>query len=411
MNLSRRLGSAAFVLSAPGLFACSNGDTGSQGSIEAGTPSGGSNASGGGTGSGGNVAGSGGASNGVGGAAAAGGGGTASGGTAGSGGTPQSGGSGTTGGASNGSGGADAGSSGPTVGGCPMFPEDYPYNVDVSGVPLDSQSATYIANLASRAGAIVAEYPGDEYVNVVPQGQASVAVQTTASYGFDANDTFFQNSGAGAMAPVPGNVVYENMANPNSDHHVMIVEQGTCRLFELYAWNPSSATSGWEALVTWNLTKNEQLPDGWGSTTAAGTPLLPGVIWYDEVAAGEIKHAVDIVVPGAAIAQYEYVKPAARSGGACGSPYPPDGFPYGGRVRLKASFDASSFTGTQALVVIAALKKYGMVNTDASGETRSSFRLGDGKKLDPTDMSQLGKLTWNDFEVPEMTVVQSKACN
>jgi hypothetical protein len=292
-----------------------------------------------------------------------------------------------------------------------MFPPDFPYNVDVSGAPLDPGSATYIANLAARAGAIVAEYPGDEYVNVVPQNQAMVPVGTTSSYGFDAVDTFFQNNGAGAMAPIPTGVVYENMTTPNSDHHMMIVEQGSCRLFELYAWTPSSATMGWSVLVTWNLTKNEQLPDGWGSSTAAGTPLLPGIIWYSEIMAGKIEHAVDIVIPGAAIAKYEYVKPAARAGGACGSNYPLDGFPYGGRVRLKSTFDTSSFTGTQALVVIAALKKYGMINTDASGETRSSFRLGDGSKLNQTDLAQLSKLTWNDFEVPVMTVVQSKACN
>jgi hypothetical protein len=300
---------------------------------------------------------------------------------------------------------------GPQIGGCPLFPADYPYNVDISNAPLDPGSATYIANLKARAGAIVAEYPGIEYVNVVPQSQPSVAVGTGAAYGFDANDTFFETNGTGAMAPIPAGVVYENMNTANSDHHMMIVEQGTCRLFELYAYNPTSATTGWSALVSWNLTKNEQLPDGKGSTTAAGTPIVPGVIWYDEVAAGEIKHAVDIVIPGEAIMQYGYVKPASRAGGACGSPYPADGFPYGGRVRLKASFDDSAFTGTQAKVVIAALKKYGMVNTDASGETRSSFRLGDGKKLDQTDMNQLAKLTWNDFEVPAMTVVHSQACN
>jgi hypothetical protein len=301
--------------------------------------------------------------------------------------------------------------SGPMIGGCPMFPLDFPYNVDVSGVALDPGSATYIANLAARAGAIVAEYPGDEWANIVPQGQAEVAVQTSSAFGFDLQNMFFQNNGAGAMAPIPPGVVYENMSNPNSDHHMMIVEQGSCRLFELYGWNPSNATTGWSALVTWNLTKNEQLPDGWGSTTAAGTPLLPGVIWSAEIMAGKIEHAVDIVIPGAAIAKYEYVKPAARSGGACGSNYPLDGFPYGGRVRLKASYDDSAFTGTQAKVVIAALKKYGMLNTDASGETRSSFRLGDGSKLDQTDMSQLSNLTWDDFEVPTMQVVQSQACN
>jgi hypothetical protein len=301
--------------------------------------------------------------------------------------------------------------SGPMVGGCPLFPPDYPYNQDISAAPLDANSATYIANLTARAGAIVAEYPGDEYQNLAPPAQPLMAVQTTAWYGFDANDRFFQNNGAGAMAPIPANVMYENMTTPNSDHHLMVIEQGTCRLFEMYAWNPSSATAGWEGLVEWNLTKNEQLPDGWGSTTAAGTPLLPGVIWASEIAAGEIQHAVDIVIPGAAIAQYEYVKPAARSGGACGSPYPPDGFPYGGRLRLRASFDDSGFTGSQAKVVIAALKRYGMINTDASGETRSSFRLGDGSKLDQTDLRQLGQLTWGDFEVPKMAVIQSKACN
>jgi len=308
--------------------------------------------------------------------------------------------------------GADAAPpSGPTIGGCPMFPADYPYNVDVSSAPLDANSATYVANLSARAGAIVAEYPGDEYVNVVPASQALVAVGTSSAFGFDTSDNFFQNDGTGAMAPIPNGVLYENSSNPNSDHHMMIVQQGSCRLFELYAWNPSSATTGWEAFVTWNLGKNEQLPDGWGSTTAAGTPLLPGVIWYDEVSAGKIDHAIDIVIPGAAIAKYEYVKPAARSGGACGSNYPTDGFPYGGRLRLKAGYDTSSFTGTEAKVVVAALEKYGMIVTDDSGESRSSFRLGDGSKLSQTDMNQLAKLTWNDFEVPAMTVVQSQACN
>lgn len=301
--------------------------------------------------------------------------------------------------------------SGPTIAGCPMFPPDYAYNVDVSSAPLDLGSATYIANLTARAGAIVAEYPGIEYVNVVPASQPMVAVGTSSSFGFDSSDAFFQNGGAGATAPIPTGAVYENQNNPSSDHHMIVVQQGTCTLWELYAWNPSSATSGWSALVRWNLGKSEQLPDGWGATTAAGTPLLPGVIWYDEVAAGKIEHAIDIVIPGAAIMQYGYAKPAARAGGACGNAYPADGFPYGGRLRLKSTFDDSAFTGTQAKVVIAALKKYGMIDTDASGETRSSFRLGDGNKLNQADMNQLAKLTWDDFEVPAMTVVQSKACN
>ena len=307
---------------------------------------------------------------------------------------------------------AEAGTGGgPTLGGCPLFPSSYPYNQDISGSALDPGSAGYITNLKARAGAIVAEYPGIEFMNVVPASQPNVPIQSGGAYGFDPSDVFFHSS-TNPPSPIPAGAVYENMGTPNADHHMMVIQQGTCRLFELYGRNPSSPTSGWDLSVTWNLTKNEQLPDGWGSTTAAGTPLLPGVIWYSEIMSGEINHAVDIVIPGAAIAKFEYVKPAARAGGACGSSgYPLDGFPYGGRLRLKAGYDTSTYKGSQALVVLRALQKYGMLNTDASGEPRSTFRLGDGSRLDQADVAQLSKLTWDDFEVPTMTVVQSHACN
>ena len=231
----------------------------------------------------------------------------------------------------------------------------------------------------------------------MPSTQADVSVDVSqgASWGFDPTDTFFGSSAATFSAPIPSGVLYENMGTANRDHHMIIVEQGACRLFELYAWNPSSATAGWSAAVTWNLTKNDQLPDGWGSTTAAGTPLLAGLIRYDEVAAGAINHAIDIVIPGTDLAAFEYVKPAARSAGACGTSYPVDGFPYGGRLRLKAGYDTSKYTGTQALVIIRALQKYGMINTDDSGYNRSDFRLGPGS-WNMNDLAQI-TLTWSDL--------------
>jgi hypothetical protein len=264
----------------------------------------------------------------------------------------------------------------------------------------------------ARAGTIDAPLGTSEYVNVVPSSQANVTVTFPSGFGewgFDTMDTFHFSSAKTASAPIPSNVMYEDMNTPNSDHHMIVVEQGSCRLFELYGWNPTSATTGWEALVTWNLGDNEQLPDGWGATTAAGTPIIAGLIRYDEVMAGEIRHALDIVIPRADIARYQYVRPAARSAGACGTPYPLDGFPYGGRLRLKASFDTSSYKGTQALTIANALKTYGMINTDDSGYGRADFRLGPGN-WDKADLAQL-KLQWDDFEVPTMTVVSSKACN
>ena len=283
---------------------------------------------------------------------------------------------------------------GPTLGGCPVFGPGFAYNQDVSQAALDTGSATYITGLKASAPVIGLDYPGGEIYNAVPSSQAAVPVQTSSFYGFDPTDTFFFEADAGgATAPIPAGVQYENMGTPNADHHMMVIVQGTCQLFELYAYDPTSATTGWSALVEWDLHGNaEQIPDALeiGSTTAAGTPLLPGVIWPEEVAAGEIRHAVDIVMPAAAIAKCSYVHPASDGAwSATGA------FPYGGRLRLKASYDLSKVTGTQALVVLKALQKYGMFNTDISGETRSSFRLGGlgtNQGWVQTDIEQLGQL-------------------
>ncbi len=309
--------------------------------------------------------------------------------------------------------GGDAGASGPTLGGCPLFAPQFVYDQDISQAPLDAKSATYITALQAAAPVIGLDYPGGEIYNVVPASQPQVPVQTASWFGWPPGGSFFFAADAGAAtAPIPANVQYENMGTPNADHHVMVIQQGTCQLFELYAWNPTSATAGWEALVQWDLrSASQQIPDALeiGSTTAAGTPLLPGVIWPEEVAAGAIEHAIDIVMPANAIAKCSYVHPASDGAWtATGS------FPYGGRLRLKSSYDMSGFTGTQAKVVLRALQKYGMFNTDISGETRSSFRLGGigpNQPWDQADITQLGKLTWDDFEVVDLgTVYTMKGC-
>lgn len=302
-------------------------------------------------------------------------------------------------------------SGGPTLGGCPLFAPQFAYNVDISDAGLDPNSATYLAALQASAPVIGLDYPGGEIYNVVPASQAAVPVQTGSWYGFDPTDTFFFEADAGgATAPIPSGVQYENMTTPNADHHLMVLQQGTCQLFEMYAWNPTGPTTGWSVLVQWDLNGgDEQIPDNLevGSTTAAGTPLLPGVIWPEEVAAGEIRHAIDIVMPAAAISKCNYVHPASDGAwSATGT------FPYGGRLRLKASYDLSHVTGTQALVVLRALQRYGMFNTDISGETRSSFRLGglgNSQGWVQSDITQLGNLTWNDFDVVDLGTVHTMA--
>jgi hypothetical protein len=300
--------------------------------------------------------------------------------------------------------------------GCPLFAPGYAYNQDVSQLAPDPTSAATVASLKALAPNIAAEYPGGVYYNIVPATQTQVPFGTMSAFGFLDDGGFFLDTGAaltGATAPIPSNVVFENDGTPNADHHLMVLQQGTCRLYEAYAENPTSSTAGWGVLIDWDLNGSPEIPNNLdtGSTTQAGTPLLPGVIWPAEVASGTIAHALDIVLASAAIQACSFTPPAStvRYSGAVDG-----GLVYGGRMRLKASYDSSGYTGTQALVVVRALQKYGMIATDSSGESRNVFRLGqdpDGGALDQSDMNQLNQLTWDDFELmPLGNVVHPSGC-
>jgi hypothetical protein len=298
--------------------------------------------------------------------------------------------------------------------GCPLFAADYAYNQDVSSLTPDPSSAAILGWLQADAGAIAAEFPGGEFYNIVPASQPMLAVDAGSVLGFLTDGGFFLDAAAQlatAAAPIPIDPVFECQGIPNCDHHFIILQTGACQLFELYGYNPTSTTTGWDVMVQWQLNQAPQIPDNLqtGSTTQAGTPLLPGVIWPAEVAQGSIDHAIDIVMPDVGITPCTYVHPAStvRYVGADAAA------PYGTRFRLKAGYDASGYTGTQALAVIRALQKYGMISTDGSGETRSVFRLGqdpDGGTLDQADITQLNRLTWNDFDVmPQGTI--HRDCN
>jgi hypothetical protein len=152
--------------------------------------------------------------------------------------------------------------------------------------------------------------------------------------------------------PVPTNPAIE----APGDLHMLIVDQDNCHLYE--TWDTQKSGSQWTAGsgAIWDLSSNALRPDGWTSADAAGLPILPGLVRYDEVAAGAINHALRFTAPST---QNTHIYPARHDAGSANTALPPMGL----RVRLKASVNISGFP-TQVQVILTAMKKYGMILAD-----------------------------------------------
>jgi hypothetical protein len=173
------------------------------------------------------------------------------------------------------------------------------------------------------------------------------------------------------------------------DRHVLLVDRDACKLYELY--DASRRGTSWHAGsgAIWNLRSNRLRPAGWTSADAAGLPILPGLVRYDEVASGAIRHALRFT---ASKTSNRYVWPARHFAGDADASLPPMGL----RVRLKASVDISPY-GRQARVVLQALKTYGMILAD-NGSPWFISGASD-RHFDDDDLHALGKITGADFEV------------
>jgi hypothetical protein len=280
----------------------------------------------------------------------------------------------------------------PTVGGCPTFPADNAWNEDVSKLPVSSRSVAYIREINGSGATLVHPdfgsnpHYGIPYL-VVPNGTTPEPIHYTA-YG-DESDS--------GPYPIPPTAPIEGGSSSGGDRHVLVVEQGACHLYELGRafWRGDH----WDATVgvNWNLRSNALRPRHWTSADAAGLPILPGLVRYDEVAAGAIHHALRFTVEQT---QRGFVLPATHDASSSTDPNRP---PMGLRFRLKASFDLSRFHG-ESLVVLRALKRYGMIVADngsnwyISGATDSRWN--------DDDLNQLKTVPGTAFEVVDTGPVQ-----
>jgi hypothetical protein len=238
---------------------------------------------------------------------------------------------------------------------CPVFPADNIWNRNIAALPTHTMSNAYVNSIG--LGAHVHADFGSGLWDGGPIGIPYVTVPTTQPY-VPIQFTAYGDESDPGPYPVPTNAPIEGGPNGDGDRHVLVVQEGTCKLFEMYRAFPR-ANGSWDADsgAVFDLRSHALRPAGWTSADAAGLPIYPGLVRYDEAASGVIRHAIRFTAPNT---QQAYVWPARHHASSSTDPNLP---PMGLRVRLKASVDISSYP-QHAKVILQALKDYGMMLAD-----------------------------------------------
>jgi hypothetical protein len=273
-----------------------------------------------------------------------------------------------------------------------IFPADNAWNQDISGVAADSYSDSILARYATvgvkadfGSGLWEGAPIGVPYV-VVCGSQQKVAVSFRAN-GYDGN---YGNESDPGPYPIPLNAPIEG--NGEGDSHVIAVDKENGMLYELY--NASVKGDHWEASsgAVFNLKSNQLRQDGWTSADAAGLPIFAGLVRYDEVAKGEIDHAIRFTLAKPNV-KPAYISPARHKVNSTGGMY---SLPFGAKIRLKAGFNINSYPA-RVQVILKAMKKYGLILADIGSNMYITGAPDDRWNND--ELRQLGNVKASDFEV------------
>ena len=276
----------------------------------------------------------------------------------------------------------------PTIGGCSIFPADNPWNTridDATKFPVHPQWSAYQAKMSptTHLHPDWGNWSTDHYG--IPW-QAVPSTQAGAPMTFDYAD----ESDPGPY-PFPMDAKVEGGAGSGGDMHVLVVEMGTCSLYE--TWSSKYVGPGWScgSGAKFDLSSNALRADGWTSADAAGLPILPGLVKVSEVQAGAVNHAIRFTMNST---QQAYVHPAVHAAGSSNPSLPPMGL----RLRLKASFDTSAFTGATRVILVA-LQQYGIILADNGSDWYISGDSDDAwNPLMDALVSDFAKLHGSDFE-------------
>jgi len=275
---------------------------------------------------------------------------------------------------------------GPSIAGCPVFPNEHIWNTRVDSLPVDASSSAYV-NTIGRDTGFHADFGSGTWKGgpigipfvVVPTGQPGVNVSF-----------YYSGESDPAPYPIPTNAPIEGGPEAGGDRHVLVLQSGACRLYETYDSWPT-AVGSWHAGsgAVYDLRGYALRPDGWTSADAAGLPILPGLVRYEEILEGEILHAIRFTAPQTRRA---YVWPARHfASSLTGAQYPP----MGQRFRLKVDYDISAYS-PEVQIILTAMKRYGIILADNGAPWYLSG--APDPRWDNDHLHELDDLRGSDFE-------------
>lgn len=270
--------------------------------------------------------------------------------------------------------------------GCPILPSSDALNQEIADAPVNPRSAEYVASIGAGAHLHpdfgTEESYGIPYA-VVPSDQPKVPIKFTK----------YRSESDPGPYPIPAGAPIEGGGKRGKgDKHVLVLQEGSCMLYELY--DGRKTHGGWSAAsgATFNLRSEGLRPEGWTSADAAGLPIFPLLARYPEVAGGGIDHALRVTVPET---QRGYIHPATHFASRSSDPSLP---PMGLRLRLKGSYPLGGFHG-QSLVILEALKRYGVIVADNGSPWFITGAPNPG--WDDEDLEQVKEVPGSEFEAVE----------
>ena len=269
---------------------------------------------------------------------------------------------------------------------CRVFPADNYWHADVRHLKVSPRSAQWLSHMHASTRRLHADFGPSFGAQPVPYGipvtVVKAAPRVAVRFGYAAESDRVRY-------PLSRSTKIEGGWSAPGDRHAIVVDAGTCQLFE--TWNTRLSGSTWTAGsgATWKLGSDTLRRSGWTSADAAGLPILPGLLRYDEVKAGRVDHAIRFTTD---VTDRLFVWPARHQAGSVSNhAYPP----MGARFRLKASFRITGFS-RDARVVLAAMKRYGLVLADNGSPW--FFQGTSDTRWGTAIISQLGKVPASAFE-------------